>query len=139
MRMLRRMPTISPREAAERLSRGELQLVDVREAAELAAGAAPAATHIPLGGLQGELSRLDRRRPVAFVCRSGGRSAAATGAKIHVNRLAEPDYEHEPFDDGWELELGSVVVRALHTPGHRPEHTAFALIDTRAGPRRGRS
>ena len=23
-------------------------------------------------------------------------------------------------------------VRALHTPGHRPEHTAFALIDTRA-------
>ena len=25
------------------------------------------------------------------------------------------------------------VVRALHTPGHRPEHTAFALIDTRRG------
>ena len=25
-----------------------------------------------------------------------------------------------------------VRVRALHTPGHRPEHTAFALIDTRA-------
>ena len=43
-----------------------------------------------------------------------------------------PDYEHEPFDDGWELELGALRVRALHTPGHRPEHTAFALIDTRA-------
>jgi glyoxylase-like metal-dependent hydrolase (beta-lactamase superfamily II)/rhodanese-related sulfurtransferase len=63
-----------------------------------------------------------------------GRLAAATGATIHINRLAEPDYEHEPFDDGWELELGSVVVRALHTPGHRPEHTAFALIDTARGP-----
>jgi hydroxyacylglutathione hydrolase len=25
-------------------------------------------------------------------------------------------------------------VRALHTPGHRPEHTAFALIDTARGP-----
>ena len=24
-------------------------------------------------------------------------------------------------------------VRALHTPGHRPEHTAFALIDTARG------
>ena len=24
-------------------------------------------------------------------------------------------------------------MRALHTPGHRPEHTAFALIDTRRG------
>lgn len=63
-----------------------------------------------------------------------GRLAAATGATIHINRLAEPDYEHEPFDDGFELELGSVRVRALHTPGHRPEHTAFALIDTARGP-----
>jgi len=58
-----------------------------------------------------------------------GRLAAATGAAIHIHRLAEPDYPHEPFDDGWELELGRLVVRALHTPGHRPEHTAFALID----------
>ncbi|HSD82108.1 MAG TPA: MBL fold metallo-hydrolase, partial [Solirubrobacteraceae bacterium] len=62
-----------------------------------------------------------------------GRLAAATGATIHINRLAAPDYDHEPFDDGWELALGSVVVRALHTPGHRPEHTAFALIDTARG------
>ena len=59
-----------------------------------------------------------------------GRLAAATGATIHINRHAEPDYEHDPIDDGWELELGSITVRALHTPGHRPEHTAFALIDT---------
>jgi hydroxyacylglutathione hydrolase len=59
-----------------------------------------------------------------------GRLVAATGAAIHVHRLAEPDYEHEPFDDGWELELGRLTVRAIHTPGHRPEHTAFALVDT---------
>jgi hydroxyacylglutathione hydrolase len=63
-----------------------------------------------------------------------GRLAAATGATIHVHRLAEPDYPHEPFDDGWELELGALRVRALHTPGHRPEHTAFALVDTARGP-----
>jgi hydroxyacylglutathione hydrolase len=63
-----------------------------------------------------------------------GRLAAATGATIHINRLAEPDYEQEPFDDDWELELGAVTVRALHTPGHRPEHTAFALVDTSRGP-----
>jgi glyoxylase-like metal-dependent hydrolase (beta-lactamase superfamily II)/rhodanese-related sulfurtransferase len=59
-----------------------------------------------------------------------GRLVAATGATVHIHRDAAPDYEHEPFDDGWELELGSLTVRALHTPGHRPEHTAFALIDT---------
>jgi glyoxylase-like metal-dependent hydrolase (beta-lactamase superfamily II)/rhodanese-related sulfurtransferase len=63
-----------------------------------------------------------------------GRLAAATGAAIHIHRLAEPDYPHEPFEDGWELELGAVRVRAMHTPGHRPEHTAFALIDTDRGP-----
>jgi glyoxylase-like metal-dependent hydrolase (beta-lactamase superfamily II)/rhodanese-related sulfurtransferase len=59
-----------------------------------------------------------------------GRLAAATGATIHVHRDASPMYDHQPFDDGWELSLGALVVRALHTPGHRPEHTAFALIDT---------
>ena len=59
-----------------------------------------------------------------------GRLAAATGATIHIHREAGPEYDHEPFEDGWELQLGSLVVRALHTPGHRPEHTAFALVDT---------
>jgi glyoxylase-like metal-dependent hydrolase (beta-lactamase superfamily II)/rhodanese-related sulfurtransferase len=62
-----------------------------------------------------------------------GRLAAATGATIHIHRLAEPDYDHEPFDDGDSWELGSLVVQALHTPGHRPEHTAFALVDRRRG------
>ena len=62
-----------------------------------------------------------------------GRLAAATGAIIHVNRLAEVSYPHEPFDDGWTLELGCVRVEALHTPGHRPEHTAFLLADTDRG------
>src|SRR5271169_2782287 len=62
-----------------------------------------------------------------------GRLVAATGAAIHVHRLANADYEHEQFEDGWELQLGTLTVRALHTPGHRPEHTAFALIDTRRG------
>ena len=45
-----------------------------------------------------------------------GRLAAATGATIHVHREAAVDYDHEPFDDGWELELGDLRVRALHTP-----------------------
>jgi glyoxylase-like metal-dependent hydrolase (beta-lactamase superfamily II)/rhodanese-related sulfurtransferase len=62
-----------------------------------------------------------------------GRLAAATGAVIHVHRDAHAEYDHEPFDDGWELELGEVVVRAIHTPGHRPEHTSFALIDRGRG------
>jgi hydroxyacylglutathione hydrolase len=63
-----------------------------------------------------------------------GRLAAATGARIHIHRLAAAEYEHEPFEDGWRLELGCLAVEALHTPGHRPEHTAFALADAARGP-----
>jgi hydroxyacylglutathione hydrolase len=59
-----------------------------------------------------------------------GRLAGATGATIHIHREAAPAYEHDAFDDGWQLELGGLTVRAVHTPGHRPEHTAFALVDT---------
>ena len=62
-----------------------------------------------------------------------GRLAAATGATIHIHRDASPGYDHEPFEDGWELALGAVRVRAIHTPGHRPEHTAFLLSDTERG------
>ena len=63
-----------------------------------------------------------------------GRLAAATGATIHIHADATAEYEHEPIADGWELALGTLTVRALHTPGHRPEHTAFALVDTARGP-----
>ncbi len=59
--------------------------------------------------------------------------AAATGAAIHVHSEAGVDYEHVALDDGQEIELGELRVRALHTPGHRPEHTAFLLVDGRRG------
>lgn len=63
-----------------------------------------------------------------------GRLARATGAAIHVHELAGAEYPHEPISDGWRLVLGSVEIEALHTPGHRPEHTAFLLRDRdRAG------
>jgi glyoxylase-like metal-dependent hydrolase (beta-lactamase superfamily II)/rhodanese-related sulfurtransferase len=60
-----------------------------------------------------------------------GRLQAATGATIHVHADAGAAYEHDAFEDGWRLSLGDVRVEALHTPGHRPEHTAFALTDGR--------
>ena len=59
-----------------------------------------------------------------------GRLARATGAKIHIHELAEAEYAHEAFADGWGLELGNLRVEAIHTPGHRPEHTAFLLSDS---------
>jgi glyoxylase-like metal-dependent hydrolase (beta-lactamase superfamily II)/rhodanese-related sulfurtransferase len=63
-----------------------------------------------------------------------GRLAGASGAVIHVHELAEAEYEHEPFADGWALGLGErVSIEAIHTPGHRPEHTSFLLRDAERG------
>ena len=62
-----------------------------------------------------------------------GRLARATGATIHIHELAEAEYPHESFADGWTLELGNLRVEAVHTPGHRPEHTAFLLRDASRG------
>jgi glyoxylase-like metal-dependent hydrolase (beta-lactamase superfamily II)/rhodanese-related sulfurtransferase len=62
-----------------------------------------------------------------------GRLAGATGAAIHIHERAEAAYEHEPFGDGWTLDLGDVRVEAVHSPGHRPEHTAFLLRDRARG------
>ncbi|HEY0316891.1 MAG TPA: rhodanese-like domain-containing protein [Solirubrobacterales bacterium] len=58
-----------------------------------------------------------------------GRLARTTGAVIHIHELAGAEYDHEPFVDGWVLELGDLTIEAIHTPGHRPEHTAFLLCD----------
>jgi hydroxyacylglutathione hydrolase len=58
-----------------------------------------------------------------------GRLAAATGAPIYVHEDADVDYDAIPIREGIEIELGNVTIRAMHTPGHRPEHTAFLLID----------
>lgn len=62
-----------------------------------------------------------------------GRLAEATGATVYVHRANDAEYPHQPFVDGWKFHLGSLTVQAIHTPGHRPEHTAFALIDTTRG------
>jgi hydroxyacylglutathione hydrolase len=63
-----------------------------------------------------------------------GRLARATGATIHIHELAETSYEHEPLVDGDVLELGArVSIEAVHTPGHRPEHTCFLLRDGERG------
>jgi hydroxyacylglutathione hydrolase len=62
-----------------------------------------------------------------------GRLARTTGATIHIHELAGADYAHEPFADGWVLRLGDLTIEAVHTPGHRPEHTSFLLRDAGRG------
>ena len=58
-----------------------------------------------------------------------GRLALEHGIPISIHPAAEAAYVHDALTDGVELELGQVILRAIHTPGHRPEHTCLAVID----------
>ena len=58
-----------------------------------------------------------------------GRLALEHDLPIRVHRDAGAAFAHEPLDDGTEVEVGAVVLRTIHTPGHRPEHCCFAVID----------
>ncbi len=77
-----RNPSISPAEAADRLGRRDLVLVDVRQPAEVRGGRIPRSLNIPLGQLRDRLAELDPDRQVAFLCHSGARSARATRIAI---------------------------------------------------------
>ncbi len=58
-----------------------------------------------------------------------GRLALEHGTPIRIHRAAGAAFSHEPLDDGAEIEVGEIGVRTIHTPGHRPEHCCFAVID----------
>jgi hydroxyacylglutathione hydrolase len=58
-----------------------------------------------------------------------GRFALEHGVPVSIHAAAEPEYPFDPLEDGRLIELGQVCVRVIHTPGHRPEHCAFAVID----------
>ena len=58
-----------------------------------------------------------------------GRLALEHGVPVSIHPAAAVGYPHDDLDDGLELELGRVTLRAIHTPGHRPEHTCLAVAD----------
>lgn len=76
-----RYRTVTPTQVAPDAAAGKVLLVDVREPEEWRAGHAKHAIHVPLGEVAQRLDDIDRRRagrPVAFICRSGSRSAQAS-------------------------------------------------------------
>jgi len=55
--------------------------------------------------------------------------AKKAGATIVFGPLAETDYKVYNAKDGEEFKIGSLTIRALHTPGHTPESTCYLLLD----------
>lgn len=65
---------------------------------------------------------------------SGARElGAATGASIYASRLGEEEFPHRPLDDGDEVSVGALRLRAYYTPGHTPEHLSYLLLDPARG------
>ncbi len=65
---------------------------------------------------------------------SGSRElATATGATLYLSDEGNEDwkygFEGEKLYDGDEIKVGNVVLEAVHTPGHTPEHMSFLVTD----------
>jgi glyoxylase-like metal-dependent hydrolase (beta-lactamase superfamily II) len=56
-----------------------------------------------------------------------GRFALEHGTPVSIHPIAEPEYPFDPVEDGAEIPVGSVVIKTMHTPGHRPEHCCYLV------------
>ena len=75
------VPEITATELKQRLDSGEdIQIIDVREAHEVAIAKIPNTTHIPLGQILNRVSEIDPNRETVVHCKMGGRSAKAIEA-----------------------------------------------------------
>ncbi len=75
---------------------------------------------------------------------SGSRELAArTGATLYLSDEGDEDWKYafaeedgaKLLRDGDSFRVGNVLVEALHTPGHTPEHLSFLITDTAAADR----
>ena len=73
---------------------------------------------------------------------SGARELAErVGARVYVSAEGGPDwqsawvsgYDHVCLHDRDEIRLGGILILALHTPGHTPEHMSYLVIDQGSG------
>ncbi|WHZ00574.1 rhodanese-like domain-containing protein [Neobacillus sp. YX16] len=73
------MKQMTAKEVEELLNQGKnLNIIDVREVKEVAAGKIPGAVNISLGLLEFRMHELDKSKEYTLVCHSGGRSAQAS-------------------------------------------------------------
>jgi rhodanese-related sulfurtransferase len=82
------IPSIDVAEAERRLREDPASplLVDVRETNEFEEVRAPGVVLVPMSAFAARAGELPPERPLMLVCRTGGRSAAATGFLIRAGR-----------------------------------------------------
>ena len=52
-----------------------------------------------------------------------------TNATIYVSELLGAEYPHKSFDDGDEIKIGKLTLRAINSPGHSPDSISVLLLD----------
>ena len=62
-----------------------------------------------------------------------GRLALEHGIPVSIHPAADAEYPNDPMPDGTEIALGDILLRCIHTPGHRPEHCCLAVSDRTRG------
>jgi hydroxyacylglutathione hydrolase len=59
--------------------------------------------------------------------------AAKCGASIRIHPSANAAYPHVPVENEDELDIGSVSLKILHTPGHTPDSISLLVTDRSRG------
>jgi glyoxylase-like metal-dependent hydrolase (beta-lactamase superfamily II)/rhodanese-related sulfurtransferase len=66
---------------------------------------------------------------------SGNRKlATATGAELCLHESADAVFPFRRLGDGEEIHLGTLLLRIVHTPGHRPEEISIELVNPPRSP-----
>ncbi len=55
--------------------------------------------------------------------------SAALGAEYVVSAQDQVEFNRVPASEGSEFEVGQLRVRALHTPGHTPNHLSYLVLE----------
>jgi rhodanese-related sulfurtransferase len=102
--------SITPQQASELITRGEVDVVDVRDPGEWSDGHLPGARLVPLEQLRANPSALLPRDSVLFVCAAGVRSqtAARLAAGMGLSRV----YSISSGTRGW-VKAGLPLVNDL--------------------------
>lgn len=63
---------------------------------------------------------------------SGARELSEkTGATIYISGHEDVGYTYgEEIKDGFELEIGDIIIKAIHTPGHTLGHLSYAIYES---------
>ena len=77
--LIGRAKQASPLEVTQLINRGKTTILDVRDAAEFAAGHVRDAKHIPVGELESRIAELDKSKAksVVVICQTGARAERA--------------------------------------------------------------